>query len=116
MPESTLLQTLLNTLPLSGRVEWIGVRPARDRKPCAGLSVTATGRPAMEDAIPDVRDGLTRTERLVLAVLQQTQQECQNRSVPTAMLYGRVVEYLSISEAELIQTLNRLGVQSRGRE
>lgn len=70
----------------------------------------------MEDAIPDIRDGLTRIERLVLAVLQQTQQECQNRSVLTAMLYGRVVEYVTISETELIQTLNRLGVQSRGCE
>ena len=66
----------------------------------------------MEDVIPDGRDGLTRTERLVLAVLQQTQRECNNRNVPTAMLYGRVVEYVSISEAELIDTLNRLGVQT----
>ncbi len=29
MPESTPLQTLLDTLPQTGRVEWIGVRPAR---------------------------------------------------------------------------------------
>lgn len=74
--------------------------------------MSAPGRPAMEDVIPDGRDGLTRTERLVLAVLQQTQRECNNRNVPTAMLYGRVVEYVSISEAELIDTLNRLGVQT----
>ena len=74
--------------------------------------MSAPGRPAMEDVIPDGRDGLTRTERLVLAVLQQTQQECNNRNVPTAMLYGRVVEHVSISEAELIQTLKRLGVSS----
>lgn len=31
MPESTPLQTLLNTLPQTGRVEWIGIRPARDQ-------------------------------------------------------------------------------------
>lgn len=31
MPESSPLQTLLNTLPQSGRVEWIGIRPARDQ-------------------------------------------------------------------------------------
>ncbi|WP_028672419.1 MOSC domain-containing protein [Saccharospirillum impatiens] len=31
MPESTPLQTLLDTLPQSGRVEWIGVRPGRDQ-------------------------------------------------------------------------------------
>lgn len=29
MPEATPLQTLLDTLPQQGRVEWIGVRPAR---------------------------------------------------------------------------------------
>ncbi len=29
MPDATPLQTLLNTLPQVGRVEWIGVRPAR---------------------------------------------------------------------------------------
>lgn len=30
MTESKPLQTLLDTLPQTGRVEWIGVRPARD--------------------------------------------------------------------------------------
>lgn len=29
MPEKTPLQTLLDTLPQCGRVEWIGIRPAR---------------------------------------------------------------------------------------
>ena len=29
MPESTPMQTLLDTLPQCGRVEWIGIRPAR---------------------------------------------------------------------------------------
>lgn len=29
MPEPTPLQTLLDTLPQCGRVEWIGIRPAR---------------------------------------------------------------------------------------
>ncbi|MDV3502765.1 MOSC domain-containing protein [Marinobacter sp. M-5] len=29
MPEQTPLQTLLDTLPQIGRVEWIGIRPAR---------------------------------------------------------------------------------------
>ena len=29
MPGTTSLQTLLDTLPQSGRVEWIGIRPAR---------------------------------------------------------------------------------------
>lgn len=29
MPEKTALQALLDTLPQTGRVEWIGIRPAR---------------------------------------------------------------------------------------
>jgi hypothetical protein len=63
----------------------------------------------IEDAIPDVRDGLTRPERVVLYVLHQTQRERKGRSVPTAMLYGRVVEYLNMSQHELIAILQRLG-------
>lgn len=61
--------------------------------------------------IPDVRDGLTRTERIVLHVLNETQRERGGRSVPTAMLYGRVVEYVNMSEAELKICLDRLGVK-----
>lgn len=61
--------------------------------------------------IPDVRDGLTRTERIVLHVLNETQRERGGRSVPTAMLYGRVVEYVNMSEAELKMCLDRLGVK-----
>lgn len=62
------------------------------------------------DTIPDARDGLTRTERIILYVLQETQRELNGRNVPTVMLYGRVVEYVNISEAELHAYLNRLGV------
>ena len=40
--------------------------------------------------LPDVRDGLTRQERVVLYVLHQAQQERGGRNVPTAMLWGRV--------------------------
>jgi hypothetical protein len=58
--------------------------------------------------IPDVRDGLTRLERIVLWVLSETQKELGGRSVPTAMLYGRVVEHINISEAELQRVLQRL--------
>lgn len=61
------------------------------------------------DPLPDVRDGLTRLERIVLYVLHQTQKERGGRNVPTAMLYGRVVEYINISEAELVACLQRLG-------
>ncbi|MGM0433560.1 MAG: hypothetical protein ACQEQ1_02775 [Pseudomonadota bacterium] len=67
---------------------------------------------ALLETIPDARDGLTRTERIILYVLQQTQRELNGRNVPTAMLYGRVVEYVNLTEAELHDYLNRLGVQS----
>ncbi|MCA9529607.1 MAG: hypothetical protein KC543_05690 [Myxococcales bacterium] len=60
------------------------------------------------DRIPDVRDGLTRVERVVLYVLHETQKELGGRNVPTAMLYGRVVEHVDISVGELQRTLARL--------
>ncbi len=63
------------------------------------------------DDIPDVRDGLTRLERIVLYVLSETERERNGRSVPTAMLYGRVVEYVNISVEELHAILDRLGVR-----
>jgi hypothetical protein len=64
-----------------------------------------------EDALPDVRDGLTREERVVLHVLAQTQAERDGRNVPTAMLWGRVCEYFYISPEELSEMLARLGVR-----
>jgi hypothetical protein len=64
------------------------------------------------DAIPDVRDGLTRKERIVLWVLDRTQRELRGRNVPTAMLYGRVVEHIDMSSDELIAILQRLGAAS----
>lgn len=63
-------------------------------------------------SIPDVRDGLTRLDRTVLYVLHKTQEELGGRPVPTVMLYGRVVEYINISEQELQAALQRLGVES----
>lgn len=71
-------------------------------------------RDAILEAIPDVRDGLTRTERLILYVLNETQQERGGRNVPTVMLYGRVLEYVNISEEELHLYLDRLGVRGDG--
>jgi hypothetical protein len=62
---------------------------------------------AVED-LPDVRDGLTRLERIVLLVLEETTRELNGRAVPTAMLYGRVVERVAITEAELQRVLRRL--------
>ena len=62
--------------------------------------------------IPDARDGLTRVERIILFVLNETQRELGDRPVPSAMLYGRVLEYLDLSEDELQMYLARLGPQS----
>ena len=69
----------------------------------------------IQEAIPDVRDGLTRTERIILYVIKQSQEELRGRNVPTAMLYGRVLEYVDMSEAELHLYLDRLGVKGSGR-
>lgn len=63
----------------------------------------------MRDDIPDVRDGLTRKERVVLHVLAETQRERGGRNVPTAMLWGRVCEHFYISPQELSAMLARLG-------
>lgn len=61
------------------------------------------------DVIPDVRDGLTRKERIVLAILRALTEARGGRSVPTAMLYGRVVEHDPMSVEELHRILARLG-------
>ena len=65
------------------------------------------------DHIPDVRDGLTRQERVVLHVLQQAQRERGDRNVPTAMLWGRVCEYFYISPEDLSAMLAKLGARRR---
>lgn len=63
------------------------------------------------DDIPDIRDGLTRKERIVLQVLHATQQERGGRNVPTAMLWGRVCEHIYMSPEELSAMLARLGAR-----
>lgn len=70
---------------------------------------TTSGRPGPFDRLPDVRDGLTRVERVILYVLHETQRERGGRYVPTAMLYGRVVEHIDISVDELQRVLQRFG-------
>ncbi|MGM0953648.1 MAG: hypothetical protein ACQEW7_11805 [Pseudomonadota bacterium] len=74
-----------------------------------------SGLYGINEVIPDARDGLTKTERTILYVLRETQNERGGRYVPTAMLYGRVVEYVNISEEELHLYLDRLGVRGDGR-
>jgi hypothetical protein len=63
------------------------------------------------DRIPDIRDGLTRQERVVLYVLHETQKERGDRNVPTAMLWGRVCEHFYISPEDLSAMLARLGAR-----
>jgi len=58
--------------------------------------------------IPDVRDGLTRVERVVLYCLHETQKEFPGRNVPTATLYGRVVEHIDISVPQFQKVMTRL--------
>lgn len=65
----------------------------------------------VRDRIPDVRDGLTRVERIVIWQLGVLEKERNGRMVPTAQLYGRVVEYVDITERELSAILARLGAR-----
>lgn len=68
-------------------------------------------RRAAVPELPDVRDGLTRTERLVLATLAELQRGRAGRSVSTAELWGRVVESVDLSPDELQALLARLGAR-----
>lgn len=54
---------------------------------------------------------MTRKERIVLYVLNETQKERGGRNVPTAMLWGRVCEHLYVSPEELSDILARLGAR-----
>ena len=65
-----------------------------------------------DDDIPDVRDGLTRKERIILATLHELQQEMGDRAIKTAMLYGRVLERIDLSIDELQAILRKLGKSS----
>ena len=62
-----------------------------------------------DDDLPDVRDGLTRAERIVLLTLAELQAERHDANVPTPLLYGRVVEKIDLSVGELQRILRRLG-------
>ena len=60
------------------------------------------------DYLPDVQDGLTHHERVVLWCLKELQEERGNRHVPTGMLYGSVVEHVNMSVEEIQSILIRL--------
>jgi hypothetical protein len=58
--------------------------------------------------LPDARDGLTRLERVILWQLHAAQKELGRDSVPTTLLYGRVLEHIDVSVAEFQAVLQRL--------
>lgn len=58
--------------------------------------------------LPDARDGLTRLERIVLWQLHEAQKELGRESVPTTLLYGRVVEHINVTVEEFQAVLQRL--------
>jgi 23S rRNA pseudouridine2457 synthase len=86
-----------------GRVGLDGLAPGewREVDPAAPWSA----------GVADVRDGLTREERVVLWVLHETQKERGGRDVPTTMLWGRVCEHFYISPEDLSEMLARLGAR-----
>jgi hypothetical protein len=57
---------------------------------------------------PDVRDGLTRLERIILVELDRASRELGRHDVPTSLLYGRVVERIGVGLDEFQSTLARL--------
>ncbi|MDH5672954.1 MAG: hypothetical protein OEZ06_12440 [Myxococcales bacterium] len=83
-------------------------RADNDNDGSAGSRPPASDTVGRYDRIPDVRDGLTRIERVILWTLDRAQKERGGRYVPTAMLYGRVVEHVNISVDEFQKTLARL--------
>lgn len=60
------------------------------------------------DHLPDARDGLTRAERVILWQLHELQKERGERNVPSAMLYGRVVEHVNLSVPRFQALLQRM--------
>jgi len=60
------------------------------------------------DYLPDVHEGLSHQERVVLWCLKDLRAERGGRHVPTGMLYGSVVEYVDMSIEEMQSILVRL--------
>jgi len=69
MPEPTPLQTLFDTLPQSGRVEWIGIRPARGEAMKALNSVVIAPGTGLEG---DRFKGSETSKRQVTLIQKQT--------------------------------------------
>ena len=82
----------------TARQRWFGGRGA----PWVAAGLTGA------EGLPDARDGLTRLERVILVELSRLQAERGGASVPTAMLYGRVVERIDVGAGEFQAVLSRL--------
>lgn len=63
--------------------------------------------------IPDVRDGLTELERVILHELYKLRKEMGDRFIPTILLWGRVVEAIDCAQEEVQHALTQL--QTKGR-
>lgn len=63
-----------------------------------------------DNTLPDVRDGLTRLQRIILLELHKAQKEpwLEGRTVPTPLLYGRVVEHIDVAEEDFMAALRQL--------
>ena len=79
------------------------------------MGVDREDQDAIDRAIPDVRDGLTRLQRIILFELDKAQRETGRETIPTTMLYGRVCERINLTEGELQEALLSLGVGPRVR-
>jgi hypothetical protein len=69
--------------------------------------VNAPHKPA-SSTLPDVRDGLTELERIILLELRNLAAVCGPRGVSSAMLYGRVCARLPVGTRVFEATLRRL--------
>ena len=58
--------------------------------------------------LPDVRDGLTREQRVILFTLRQAERERSGKAVPTMMLYGRVASQIPMSKGRFKSLLAQL--------
>src|SRR5690606_19628198 len=68
--------------------------------------------PPWRNELPDARDGLTHTQRIVLHTLHGLQCERGGGHVPTALLYGRVCDKVDLTPQELQQLLAELSDRS----
>ena len=57
--------------------------------------------------LPNVRDGLTHRERIILWCLYDLKQQYGDRQIPTSLLYGRVVEHVDMSVEDMKSVLGR---------